>query len=343
MFCGTTQVANSAHNKTVGTATAVRGGIGGLLMGLANLVPGLSGGTMLLAVGVYPEVVRSVAEVSTFRFRAKSVVLLTCVIGAALLAIASFAGVVKDLVVDHRWIMYSLFIGLTLGGAPLLWRMLRPINAAAVIASIAGILAMVGLVLAQSSMAPAGAADDSRHILLLVLAGAAGGAAMILPGISGGYLLLVLGQYVLILTAIDSARHAVTGRDWALLGDAMWVLVPVGSGVIIGIVGVSNLVKFLLERFPKATIGFLLGLLLGAVVGLWPFQRPLPPKIGDTLQGQLVTEQNMSSFAAEDWPTAFFSPGVGQVLGSLGLIVAGFVICTAIAHIGTKADQNGSN
>ncbi len=334
---------NSAHNKTLGAATVVRGGIGGLLMGLANLVPGLSGGTMLLAVGVYPEVVRSVAEVSTFRIRAKSVLLLACVIGAALLAIASLAGVVKDLVVDHRWSMYSLFIGLTLGGAPLLWRMLRPINTAAVMASIAGILAMVGLVLAQSSMAPAGATDDTRHILMLVLAGAAGGAAMILPGVSGGYLLLVLGQYVVILTAIDGARHAVTGRDWALLGDAMWVLVPVGSGVIVGIVGVSNLVKFLLDRFPKVTLGFLLGLLLGAVVGLWPFQRPEPPNIGDTLQGQLVTEQNMASFATEDWSTAFFSPSLGQVLGSLGLIVAGFIICTAIAHIGTKADQNGSN
>ena len=120
-----------------------------------------------------------------------------------------------------------------------------------------------------------------------------------------------LGQYVVILTAIDSASKAVTGRDWALLGEALWVLVPVGCGVIVGIVGVSNLVKFLLDRFPKATIGFLLGLLLGAVVGLWPFQRPVPPSIGDTLQGRIVTEQNMSSFATEDWSTQFFSPSFG--------------------------------
>lgn len=343
MSCGTTQVTNAARNNTLGAAIAVRGGIGGLLMGLANLVPGLSGGTMLLAVGVYPQVVRSIAEVSTFRFRAKSLLLLACVIGAALLAIASLAGAVKDLVIDHRWIMYSLFIGLTLGGVPILWRMLRPFNAVAITASVVGVLAMVGFALAQASSAPTGATDDTRHILILVLAGAAGGAAMILPGVSGGYLLLILGQYVVILTAIDSASQAVTGRDWALLGDAMWVLVPVGIGVIVGVVGVSNLVKFLLDRFPKATIGFLLGLLLGAVVGLWPFQRPVPPNIGDTLQGRIVSEQNLGSFAAEDWSTAFFSPSLAQGLGSLGLIVAGFVICTAVAHIGRNAHQNGSD
>ena len=123
-----THMTKSEHKNTLGAATAVRGSIGGLLMGLANLVPGLSGGTMLLAVGVYPQVIRSVAEVSPFRFRARSLLLLACVIGAALLAIVTLAGVAKDLVIDYRWIMYSLFIGLTLGGAPLLWRMLRPIN-----------------------------------------------------------------------------------------------------------------------------------------------------------------------------------------------------------------------
>ena len=105
---------NAARNN-LGATTAVRGSIGGLLMGLANLVPGLSGGTMLLAVGVYPQFIRGVAEISTFRFRRKTFVLLACIIGTMVLAIAAFAGVVKNLIIDHRWIMYSLFIGLTLG------------------------------------------------------------------------------------------------------------------------------------------------------------------------------------------------------------------------------------
>ena len=88
-------------------------------MGLANLVPGISGGTMLLAAGVYPGFISAIAEVTTFRFRFRSLILLASVVGSAALAILLLAGSVKDLVVDHRWIMYSLFIGLTLGGVPL--------------------------------------------------------------------------------------------------------------------------------------------------------------------------------------------------------------------------------
>ncbi|MFB3098767.1 MAG: undecaprenyl phosphate translocase family protein [Acidimicrobiia bacterium] len=331
---------NAKHN-TVSVGIAVRGGIGGLLMGLANLVPGLSGGTMLLAVGVYPQFIRGVAEISTLRFRVKTFVLLACIIGTMLLAIVAFAGVVKNLIIDHRWIMYSLFIGLTLGGAPVVWRMLRPVKLTAVLASIVGILAMVVLVLTQSSGVGNESTADTQRLAMLVLAGTAAGGAMILPGVSGAYLFLILGQYVLILTAIRSGQQAVIDRNWAQLGDAMWVIVPVGVGVVIGVVGVSNLIKFLLDRFPKATLGFLLGLLLGAVVGLWPFQQPTPPHIGETLQGRVVTEQNMSSFDPQDWSAEFFSPDYQQVLGSLGLIVAGLVISTAVAHIGRNAHQNG--
>ena len=102
--------------KPDGPTIAIKGVLGGFLMGLANLVPGISGGTMLLAVGIYPQFIRGVAEVSTFRFSARTLLLLGCVACAAAVSIVGLAGIVKDLVIDHRWIMYSLFIGLTLGG-----------------------------------------------------------------------------------------------------------------------------------------------------------------------------------------------------------------------------------
>ena len=104
-------------------------------MGLANLVPGISGGTMLLAAGVYPQFIRGVAEISTFRFRLRSMVLVACVVAGAAIAIVALAGTVKDLVIQHQWVMYSLFIGLTLGGVPLLWRMVRPLDLTVVVAA----------------------------------------------------------------------------------------------------------------------------------------------------------------------------------------------------------------
>ena len=99
-------------------------------MGLANLVPGISGGTMLLAAGIYPRFIDAVAEVTRFRFRFRSLLVLGCVVVAAGLGILLLAGTLKDLVVDKRWIMYSLFIGLTLGGVPVVWRMARPASTA---------------------------------------------------------------------------------------------------------------------------------------------------------------------------------------------------------------------
>ena len=85
------------------TATLVtRGGVGGVLMGLANLVPGISGGTMLLASGIYPHFIRAVADVTTLKLRKQSLIVLATVVSAALVSIVLLAGVVKDFVIDHR-------------------------------------------------------------------------------------------------------------------------------------------------------------------------------------------------------------------------------------------------
>ena len=177
----------------------VRGGIGGLLMGLANLVPGISGGTMLLASGVYPRFIRATSEVTRLKFRVPSLSVLAVVGGAAGAAILLLAGAVKGLVVDHRWMMFSLFIGLTLGGVPVVWKMLRPATTAVWIGAVIGFTAMAALALVQAGEPSGGTAGGGWT--LMVIAGMAGAGAMILPGVSGGYLLLVLGVYLPILGA----------------------------------------------------------------------------------------------------------------------------------------------
>lgn len=335
-------VNTTPESKDISVADFTRGGFGGILMGLANLVPGLSGGTMLLAVGIYPQFIRAIAEVSTFRFRAKTLLLLASVIGSAAIAIALLAGLVKNLVVDHRWIMYSLFIGLTLGGVPILWRMLKPICASAILGTIAGFLAMILLVLVQTSGVTSVSANDNAAVAILVIAGIAGGAAMILPGVSGGYLLLVLGQYLVILGAIETARAAVSNQNWSLLLEAARVIIPVGIGVVVGVVLVSNMIKILLDRCPKATLGVLLGLLLGAVIGLWPFQQPTTPEVGSYIKGQLITMANQFSIEKKDWPTTYFKPAPGQIAGSLALIITGLIASTAVAHFGANVGKEDS-
>ena len=319
---------------------AIRSLFGGLLMGLANLVPGISGGTMLLAAGVYPNFIEALSEVTRFRFRFRSMLVLGCVVVAAGLGILMFAGSLKDAVLDHRWIMYSLFIGLTLGGLPVVWRLAKPATPGLWISAALAFALMVGLAVLQEWEIVGG---GGTGVLLLFIAGMAGASAMILPGLSGGYLLLLLGQYVPILTAVDQFKEALKARDIALaMEPALSVLLPVGLGVVTGVVVVGNLLSWLLKRFEKQTLGVLVGLLLGSVIGLWPFQQGRPPEVGEFAKnGEVITVESLSEIEKDDWPIERFSPSPGQVGGALGLIIVGLGITLGVAAIG-HAKPDGS-
>ena len=316
----------------------IRSAIGGVLMGLANLVPGISGGTMLLAAGVYPAFIGAIADLSTLRIRTRGMITIGVIAGAAGLAILLLAGTMKDLVVEQRWLMYSGFIGLTLGGVPLVWKLARPATPAVWGGAS---FAFALMVLMQFGGDSTGGGE--RNILLLGMSGLAGASAMILPGVSGGYLLLLLGQYENILGSIDQVKEALLGDagfNLALLQEAMWVVVPVGIGVVVGVVGVSNLLKWLLERYAKATLGALLGLLLGAVVGLWPFQQPVEPKVGDIIKGQVVRLEAIADIEKDDWKLERFEPTGSDVGTSLGLMLSGLLVTLAVARMGgSSADD----
>lgn len=273
-------------------ALAVRGSLGGVLMGLANLVPGISGGTMLLAAGVYRRFVDAVAEVTTLRFRLRSLLLLGVIGVTAGLAILLLAGPVELLVTRHRWVMFSVFVGLTLGGVPLVWRMAKPGGKSFGVGTALGFAAMVAMALGSDE------SGIGSGPVMLAVAGIAAASAMILPGISGAYLFLVLGQYERILGAIDTVKQG----QWR---DAMPVIVPVGIGVLLGVALISNLVRWTLRHYEQATLGVLMGLLLGSVIGIFPFRE--------------------------------VTPGIPQVLGALGLAAAGFFVTRLIDRIGAES------
>jgi putative membrane protein len=303
-------------------------------MGLANLVPGISGGTMLVAAGIYPRFIRAISEITRFRLRPASLVLLGSVAGGAVVAIVVLADTVVWAVTEHRWIMYSLFIGLTLGGLPLLKRMVGRLSTQVVVGVVLGFGSMTALVLVQGD-GSAGAATDDGNALLLLLAGVAGASAMILPGVSGAYLLLVLGQYVPILASIGRVKDAIKAADISAVMAEAGTLAPVAIGVLIGIVGVSNVLRLCLDRFEKPTLGVLMGLLLGSVVGLWPYQRPIDPIVGETvIKGTLVTLENIATFEPTDFPVVSYRPALWQPIVSVVLVASGFFVTLLIARLG---------
>src|SRR5262245_27323909 len=186
---------------------AVRGVVGGLLLGLANLVPGISGGTMLLASGLYPGFIGSIAELSRLRFRPRSVLLLGAILATAGLVILLLAGRLKGLIEEQSWVLYSLFVGLTLGGVPLLWRMARPAS----LGFVFGAAVAFGATLLMAFGGTSSRGGDDAGYGLLFVTGVAASSAMILPGVSGGTLLLLLGQYEPILGSIDQLERGLFG------------------------------------------------------------------------------------------------------------------------------------
>jgi len=317
------------------SSLAARSVLGGTLMGLANLVPGISGGTMLLAAGVYPNFINGIAEVTRLKFRPRSLIVLACVGGAAALGILLFAGLIKDLVINHRWVMYSLFIGLTLGGVPVVKKLAGDrVGAPFWIAAVVGFIAMTILALAQSQ-GWGQSEGGSDGVLLMFVAGLAGASAMILPGLSGGYLLLVLGAYIPILSGIEAIKDALKAADVsAMMGPLVDVVIPVGVGVLIGVVGVSNVLKWALDKHAQSTLGILLGLLVGAVVGLWPFQKAMEPVVGMVIKGTALTKETIATVDIEDLPTEFFTPDITQIMASIAFIVLGIGITYGVSLLG---------
>lgn len=329
--------------------TAVRAGIGGVFMGLANLVPGISGGTMLLAAGVYTQFIEAIANFTSFKFNKKDFVTLAGVGGAAALSILIFAGLVRDLVISHRWVMYSLFIGLTLGGVPILLKLIGKMEKKFYLFVGLGLLTMLTVAYFQVNAVGTDQGQESAGMLLMFVAGIAGASAMILPGVSGGYLLLVLGCYIPILTGIDAIKLALKSRNIEALWDPIQsVVLPVGFGVVAGVVIVSHLLKWCLKHYEKETYAILLGLLFGAVFGLWPFQANLPLADVEVVKGQAVEVVNGAltyqvsglPVKLKDIPTTFAWPGFGQAALSVLIVILGFAVTLGISKFG---DQKGTN
>lgn len=258
----------------------VRAGVAGVLMGLANLVPGVSGGTMILVCGLFDDFIAAVADTTRLKLSVRNATLLGIIVGAAGVAIVALSGTLSRMVTLHESAMFSLFIGLTLGGVPLLWRMIGKVTPGVAIGALAGLGLMIAIAATRSeppdkeavrAAVRAGTFVIERNYGLDFLAGVLGLSAMVLPGISGAYMLLILGRYETILASISQAKRYVTSDGEGASTEFVHVIAPTAIGAILSIVALSNLLKWLLKAHEKPTLGVLLGIVLGSVVGIWPF------------------------------------------------------------------------
>lgn len=272
-------------------ASPLRAFIGGVLMGLANLVPGISGGTMILAIGLYDRFIGAIADVTRLRLRRETLLFLMALgIGLAS-AVLLLSGVAVSLVSEHRWAMYALFIGMTLGGAPELLQRMKPVRLTGLIAFAVGLGVMVWFAF-QSGKTQLG-----TDVLTLLAVGAAGASSMILPGISGSYVLLILGMYDTVIGALSFSEV----REAPM--ESLMIIGPVVVGAAIGIALLSNVLKALLSRFSGPSHGALLGLLVGSVLGLYPFREAVYPELSHrptrkAIEAVVLKDQSVADVAA---------------------------------------------
>ncbi len=236
----------------------------GVVMGSADLVPGVSGGTMALVTGIYERLVASVrgftglplrlvrGDVAAVRRDVEWLLLLPVLAGMGT-AIVVGSGFIPDLLEQYPERMYGLFLGMIVATLPLPWRMIEQRSGRSWLLALAG--AVVAFVLAGL---PSGNVDDPS---LLVAFGAAAIAicAMVLPGVSGSYLLLVMGMYEVTLDRVHE-------RELAYIG-------VFALGALAGLTVFSRILGYLLERHHGTTMAVLVGLMAGSTRALWPWQE----------------------------------------------------------------------
>ena len=237
--------------------------IKGLAMGAADVVPGVSGGTLAFILGIYERLLAAISSIDTAavklllkgRFSALwqhiDGTFLLCLFSGILLSIFSLANVISYLL-EHRPVpLWAFFNGLILASLPVLLRSVSW-SAARLLLLVLGIVFAVAVgMLAPVQLQPAP--------YMFFLAGAIAICAMILPGISGSFILLILGMYAPIMLAVTELRFT--------------TLALVAAGCLVGLLSFSRLLNWLLKHFHDATLALLTGVVIGALYRIWPWQH----------------------------------------------------------------------
>jgi len=284
----------------------------GMGMGAADVVPGVSGGTIAFITGIYEELVHSIKNIN-FRtistlwkeglpafWKAVNGSFLLSVVGGILISVLTLARILEYLLVNHPILIWSFFFGLIIGSAIFVARSIEKWNIGTVISLLAGIV----IAWIITSFAPA---ETSEAYWFIFLSGALAIFAMILPGISGSFILLLLGKYQFVLSALNEGRIS--------------IIAVLLTGALTGIIAFSHLLSWLLEKFHHLTIAMLAGFMIGSLNKIWPWKVTVETYIDSHGEIQPLLQDNVL-------PGRFISEtGTDpQILWAVLLALAGFLL-----------------
>lgn len=296
----------------------------GICMGAADVVPGVSGGTMAFIMGVYEDLLDGIHSFNldlirhllARRFcealRAVPLQFLALLGGGIVVAIFSLAQGIKYLYDHEQVLLFAFFFGLIAASIAVLGRSVpwtRGRAAAVVFGTLAGYV-IVTLTPHHMPQSP----------LVLFFSGAIAIMAMILPGISGSFLLLILGQYAWVLDQANQIREALQARDPGLLVQTGLGVLPLALGAVVGLLAFARLLRWILARWHWGTVAGLIGFMVGSLRKIWPWREVTRM---ETLGGkELILADRM---VLPVWG--------GGLAAAAGLALAGFALIFAIESI----------
>lgn len=226
----------------------------GGIVGIANIIPGLSGGTMAVVLGIYDRLIEAISNLRR-RF-VESVTFLIPIVGGAGIALLLTGKGIDYLLTHYAMVVNFFFIGVILGSLPMLYRKAKTGSEQryhwAGFAVALGVMLVIGFFGGETSSPDAVVGTpDATLLLMMFLGGIISAICMLIPGISGSFVMLLLGIYPVVIKAIS---------DFNLL-----LLMVMGVGILIGLFLGAQLIRFLMSRFPEFTYFSIMGFVVGSV------------------------------------------------------------------------------
>lgn len=239
--------------------------IRGLFIGIANMIPGVSGGTMAVSMGIYDKIIDAVNNLMK-DFKNSIKTLLPYGIGITI-GIIGLSYVMEFLLTDYELPTIALFVGLILGGlSPIIKKVENEkFKVTHFISFLILLLTIIVPAIYAGSLGIEPLTDFNLiSIIVLVLMGMLSAGAMVVPGVSGSMLLMMFGYYEYLNSAISGIVTAILKFDMSSIFLNAGILIPYGIGVLTGIFAMSKLIGFFLKRYPNATMWGIIGLIVAS-------------------------------------------------------------------------------
>ncbi len=305
----------------------------GACMGAADVIPGVSGGTIAFIMGIYDEFVGSLASINMEAVRLllggkfkefwkhiNGSFLLSLVIGIGC-SVVALAGLMQYLLAHHPIQTWAFFFGLIVASSLFIIRGIKGWAVREILFLVFGVF--LGVVIC--TLSPTQTPDD---LWFIFLSGALAICAMVLPGISGSFILLILGKYEYIMGAISDLVSGVN------FGENLLILSVFGVGVVVGILAFSKFLHWLLARWQKETMIVLAGFIIGSLVKVWPWSN-----MDAVIASQFPVVRQMEEAGVTDLSgvIAEYSGLVNyQIPSAIAFAVLGFGLVMAIEIAGKK-------